>query len=71
MDRVLKHYMIAIRGGMVESLNRNRIQTLYKDGHTTKEDYTKALRLYQEYLDEIKGNQRDEAAAAYDYNRYY
>jgi len=69
MDRALKHYTIAVRGGIAESLNR--IQKLYKDGHATKEDYTKALRLYQTYLDEIKSNQRDEAAAADDDNQYY
>ena len=38
---------------------------------TTKEDYMKALQLYQEYLDEIKSHQRDEAAAADEKCRYY
>jgi len=41
------------------------------DGHATKEDYTKALQLYQTYLGEIKSNQRDEAASADEDNRYY
>ena len=40
------------------------------DGDATKEVYTKALRSYQAYLDEIKSDQRDEAAAADD-DEYY
>jgi len=35
----------------------------------SKDDYTKALRTYQEYLVEIKSVQRDEAAA-YDEAEY-
>ena len=60
-DRALKHYMIAVRDGDNDSLKE--IQDLYSDGHTTKDDYTEALRLYQEYLGEIKSDQRDKAAA--------
>ena len=30
-------------------------------GYATKDDYTKALRSYQAYLDEIKRDHRDEA----------
>ena len=70
MDRALKHYMIAVRGGYADSLQR-RIKELYAKGYATKDDYTTALRLYQTYLDEIKSNQRDEAAAAREENRYY
>jgi len=61
--------MIAVRGGYNKSLKQ--IQKLYTNGHATKEDYTKALQLYQTYLGEIKSNQRDEAAAADDHYRYY
>jgi len=61
MDRALKHYMIAARNGLSDSLER--VKELYTDGHATKEDYTKALQLYQVYLGEIKSRQRDEAAA--------
>ena len=60
-ERALKHYMIATRSGCNDSLDA--IQGLYSSGNATKEDYTKALRLYQEYLMEIKSEQRDEAAA--------
>jgi len=62
MNRALKHWMIAVRSGDNKSLNG--IKDLYSDGYATKEDYTKALQLYQEYLSEIKSPQRDEAAVA-------
>jgi len=67
MDRALEHYMIAVKGGDSNSLES--IKAMYMDGDTTKEDYTKALQSYQIYLDEIKSDQRDEAAA--DGNKYY
>jgi len=69
VDRALKHYLIAVRDGDVDSLKC--IKRLYSDGHVPKYDYTKALRLHQEYLDEIKSTRRDEAAAANDKYRYY
>ena len=47
------------------------IKQMYTDGYSTKEDYTKALQLYQAYLGEIKSKQRDEAAAYSDRYRYY
>jgi len=68
MDRALKHYLIAVRTGY-KSLND--IKHMYTNGHATKEDYTKALLLYQEYLSEIKSTQRDKAAAADERFRYY
>ena len=69
MDRALKHYMIAVKGGNAESLDI--IQNMYSNGLITKEDYTKALRLYQTYLGEVKSVQRDKAAAANEEYRYY
>jgi len=70
IDRAQKHYMIAIRGGYSKSLNM--IKQLYSYGYATKDDYTTTLRLYQEYLGEIKSKQRDEAAASYpEEKRYY
>ena len=69
MDRALKHYMITVRNGLSQSLKC--IQDLYSDGHATKDDYTKALQLYQEYLTEIKSDQRDKAAALSEQYRYY
>ena len=64
MDRAIKHYMIAIESGWSGSLAV--IRSLHLIGHATKEDYSKALRSYQEYLNEVKSAQRDEAAAAYE-----
>ena len=68
MDRALKHWMIAVRSGYSDSLAM--IKELYTNGHATKDDYTKALQLYQTYLSEIKSKQRDEAAAFSDKYRY-
>ena len=61
--------MIAAGAGYSDSLKW--IQNMYSDGHATKEDYTRALQLYQEYLGEIKSRQRDKAAAADERYRYY
>jgi len=44
---------------------------MYLIGYATKDDYTKALQSYQEYLGEIKSCQRDKAAAAHERYRYY
>ena len=68
IERALKHHMIA-KSGEVDSLNE--IKRLHTSGHATKEDYTKALQLYQEYLGEIKSDQRDETAAFSKKYRYY
>jgi len=69
IDRAVKHFMIAVRSGQNESLDE--IKELYTSGHATKEEYAKALQLYQTYLDDIKSKQRDEAAAAKERYRYY
>jgi len=69
IDRTLKHFMIALRGGYADSLKQ--IKQFYTDGHATKDDYSKALRLYQDYLSEIKSVQRDKAAAFSSKYRYY
>ena len=69
MDRALKHHMIAVRSGFAKSLDE--IQEYYLYGHATKDDYTKALQLYQAYLGEIKSKQRDEAAEFDEDYRYY
>jgi len=68
MERALKHHMIAVTFGHHNSLKQ--IQKLYSKGHTTKDDYTKALRVYQEYLNEVKSSQRDKAAAAREDYKY-
>ena len=61
--------MISARSGKSNSVKC--IQDMYSDGQATKDDYMKALKLYQTYLGEIKSAQRDEAAAADEENRYY
>jgi len=68
-DRALKHYMIAVRSGDAESLDR--IKRFYTNGYATKNDYMKALQAYQAYLGEIKSVQRDKAAAADEDYSYY
>ena len=69
-DRALKHYMIAVRGGFIRSVKI--IQHMYKEGHVAKDHYAKALRSHQAYLNEIKSDQRDRAAATLgDDYRYY
>jgi len=68
-DRALKHHMIAVRVGYSDSLDY--IKKWYSYGLVTKDDYTKALKAYQEYLAEIKSVQRDKAAAADERYRYY
>ena len=69
VDRALRHHMIAVRGGYKPSLET--IKGLYTISCITKDDYTKALQLFQEYLGEIKSKHRDEAAAAREDYRYY
>ena len=53
--------MIAAGYGYDNSVKN--ILLFYKAGHTTKEDYRNALQAYQTYLDEIRSEQRDKAAA--------
>ena len=69
MNRALKHHMIAVEGGWDVSLNA--IRKMYTEGQATKDDYSKALRLYQAYLDEIRSDQRDKAMANGDDFIYY
>ena len=68
-DRALKHFMIAVSFGDNDSLEK--IKRMFKNGYATKDDYTKALRVYQGNLVEIKSPQRDEAAAAREDFKYY
>ena len=70
MVRALKHHMIAAGCGYNDSLKK--IREFYVNGHATKDDYAKALRANQKYIDWIKSDQRDEAAASdSDIYRYY
>ena len=69
MNRSLKHYMIAAGCGHDKSLKV--IREFYIDGHATKDDYAKALRAHQKYIDGIKSAQRDKAAAHNSMYRYH
>ena len=68
-DRAIKHWLIAAGGGYSDSVKN--VQQLYTEGHATKEDYSKALLAYQKYLQEIRSEQRDNAAAFGDNYKYY
>ena len=69
MERALKHFMIAAGCGDNDSLEN--IKQLFMDGDAMKDDYAKALQVYQANLVEIKSPQRDEAAAFDDNYKYY
>ena len=66
--RALKHFMIAAGDG--SELSLKQIKQLFMKGHATKKDYAKALRYHQAYLDEVRSDQRDAAAASDENNRY-
>jgi hypothetical protein len=73
-DRAVNHYMIAVRSGCNKSLGT--IRKIITNERATKydyakADYAKALQLYQVYLDEIKSDQRDKAAAVDVNYKYY
>ena len=68
-ERALKNFMIAVRGGDTDSAKN--IKEMYKYGLATKDHYAKALRSHQAYINEIKSDQRDKAAAFHDSYRYY
>ena len=61
--RAVKHWMIAAGAGHDESLKK--IREFFSDGHATKDDFEKALRANKESKDEMKSEQREEAARFY------
>ena len=61
--------MIAVGFGSNDSLKV--IKHMYAHRYATRDDYAKALQSYQSYLDEIKSDDRDTAAAFSTDNRYY
>ena len=68
-DRAIKHRLIAAGSGADVSVNN--IRKAYLEGRAAKDDYAKALRSHQAYLDEIKSDQRDKAATFCDDFKYY
>jgi TPR repeat protein len=67
-DRALRHWLISCERGFGESLKC--IKRLFVEGHANKEEYEKARKLYEKYIEEIKSDQRDEAAAFREEWRY-
>ena len=59
MSRAVKHHMIAAGVGYNNSLEVIKQIQMFMHGLATKDDYAKALRVYQAYLVEIKSPQRD------------
>ena len=67
-DRALKHWMISAGSGYNRSVKM--IKQIYMDGHAKKEDYKDALLCYQNCIEEIRSEQRDNAAAYQDNYKY-
>jgi len=60
VDIAMKHFIIAARSGLDESLKK--VGEGYKAGHVTKEDYASTLRAYQVSVNGMKSEQRKIAA---------
>ena len=60
LQRAMRHFMIAAKCGYKDSLHN--IKEGFKDGHVTKQDLEKTLRVYQAVYEETKSEQRDRAA---------
>ena len=67
MNRAMKHYVIAARCGVDKSLKL--VGEGYKAGYVTKDEYASTLRAYQHSCDEMKSEQREEAAKVQDWYR--
>ena len=68
-QRAYKHFMLAAR---VSPISFDTLKQGYMNGHVAKDHYANALRSHQAYLNEIKSDQRDKAAALHDWcYRYY
>ena len=69
VDRALRHYKIAVEFGDVESLYQ--IHQLLLNGHATKYDLLSAFDTRTVYIDMVRSEHRDEAAAYSDEYKYY
>ena len=58
-DRAVRHWMIAAKMGHKKSIEM--IKTIFAGGDATKEQYTDALKGYQDAVEEMKSHDRDEA----------
>jgi TPR repeat protein len=61
INKAIKHSFIAAGFGHARSLKT--LQKCLKAGHATRDDYENALRAYQEYIEAVRSDQRDEAVA--------
>jgi hypothetical protein len=68
MNKAIKHFTIAAGFGHPFSLKF--IQISFMAGAATRGDYEEALRAYQQYIEVVKSDQRDEAAAFHDDYKY-
>ena len=57
--RAFKHFVLAAKAGLRESLDTVKIG--FKDGIITKDEYANTLRAYQQRHDEVKSKDRDKA----------
>ena len=58
-DRALRHWMISAKMGHKGSVES--IKKMFMGGVATKEQYTQALKGYQEAVEEMKSHDREEA----------
>lgn len=59
-DRALKHSLIASSCGNIIAVNT--VRSFLREGVATRDQYAQALRGYQQYLNEVRSDQRDQAA---------
>lgn len=69
VDSAIWHYKIAVAAGDVESLKQ--IHQLLLNGHATKDDLLSAFDTRTAYIDMVRSDHRDEAAAYSDEYKYY
>jgi TPR repeat protein len=67
-DRAIKHWLIAASGGDIKAVNT--IKEAVVKGCATKDHYRQALQGYLLWMDEVKSDQRDRAAANSDEWKY-
>jgi TPR repeat protein len=69
MGKAIKHFNIAAGFGNTASLTNVKIFFM-NGGHSSRDDCQQALLSYQQYVEEVRSDQRDEAAAFRDDHKY-
>jgi TPR repeat protein len=67
-DRAIKRWLIGASSGDIRAVNN--IKMTMKVGYAIRDHYAPALRGYKQYLDEVRSEQRDKAAAHRDEFKY-